>query len=168
MNEKEFLTKKFIMVDMDDAMISTDEKYIIGTQALATCTGVLLYSESTKKAIVAHVSSDYMKTIDKIFRLILENKLHREKLKYKIICGTDRTAHDYYGVINALEEYFKDYIPFGDDVSVLVGLDENTFSNQFAFDALSGKFVTNNVLFGTDYYIVNPITKGNDGNKKIQ
>lgn len=158
MSEKELLTKKFIMVDMNDAMISTDDKYIIGTQALATCTGILIYSESDKKAIVAHVTSNPLETINKIFNLIIKNKLYRNKLKYKIIPGTDREAHDYYNVINLLEEHFKDHIPFNDEeVFTGIELDENTNSYQFAFDALNGKFVSDKVLFGTDHYIINPI-----------
>lgn len=166
MKEKELLTKKFIMVDMDDANISTNENHIIGTEALATCTGVLIYSENTKKAIVAHISSDYMKTINKIFKIIIKNKLYREKLKYAIIPGADRKAHDYYGIINILREHFKDYIPFSsEEICTGVELDENTFSNQFAFDALNGKFVTNKVLFGTDYYIVNPTTETDTSNR---
>lgn len=164
MVEKELLTKKFIMVDMDDACISTDDMHIIGTQALATCTGVLIYSENVKKAIVAHISSDYMKTINRIFELVVENKLYRETLKYKIIRGTDREAHDYYGIIDLLEKYFKDYVPFSDDeISNGVVLDDNTYSNQFAFDALTGKFVSDKVLFGTDYYAVN---QGTDNFKR--
>ena len=74
MTEKELLTKKFILVDMDDAQISTEDRPIIGTQALATCIGVLLYSEEKKLAIVAHVSSEPIQTIDKIFKLITKYK----------------------------------------------------------------------------------------------
>lgn len=156
MDEKELLTKKFIMVDMNDAMISTDDKHIIGTEALSTCVGVLLYSENTKKAIVAHISSDYMNTIDKIFNLIIKNKLYGERLKYKIICGTYREAHDFYGITTALYEHFKDYIPFNDDdVSSGVILNKDTFSNQFAFNAETGEFVSDKVLFGEDYYKIN-------------
>ena len=162
MDDKELLTKRFIMVGMDDASISTDDKYIIGTEALATCTGVLLYSERTKRAIVAHVSSDYIETIDKVFNLVIENKLYGEKLKYAIICGTDRNAHDYYGIINILSEHFKEYIPFSDEiVSAGVVLDTDTYSNQFAFDATNGKFVSDKVLFGLDYYSLNSnVNKG--------
>ena len=160
MNDITNLTKKFIMVGMDDADISTDDNYIIGTEALATCTGVLIYSENTKRAIVAHISSDYKKTIDKLFSIIIENKLYREKLKYAIICGTDKSAHDHYGIINILEEYFKDYIPLSNElVSSGVLLDKNTDSNQFAFDAMNGNFVSDKVLFGLDYYSVNQSIK---------
>ena len=58
MDEKENLTKKFILVKMRDMQISTDEKPIIGTQSLATCVGVLIYSEESKKAIVAHIANE--------------------------------------------------------------------------------------------------------------
>lgn len=157
MSEKEMLTKKFIMVDMGDAMISTDDKYIIGTQALATCTGILIYSESSKKAIVAHISSDYIKTLDKIFKLIIEYKLYGDKLKYAVIPGADREAHDYYGVFDALNKHFVDYDVMNEEnVSNGVILDADTFSKQFAFDALNGIFVSDKVLFGTDYYSINP------------
>ena len=126
MDVKELLTKKFIMVGMEDAAISTNDKYIIGTEALATCTG------------------------------LIENKLYGERLKYGIICGTDRSAHDYYGIINILNEHFKEYIPFSDEeLSSGVVLDKNTFSKQFAFDAMTGNFVSDKVLFGLDYYKVN-------------
>lgn len=72
---------------MDDTKISTKEKPIIGTQALATCIGVLLYDEENKVAIVAHISSEPIPIIDKIFNLIMKNKLYNNKLKYKIIAG---------------------------------------------------------------------------------
>jgi len=43
MNDKKELTKKFIMVDMNDAMISTNDRYIIGTDAnTTTYTGTLV------------------------------------------------------------------------------------------------------------------------------
>ena len=45
MNELEQNTKKFILVGMNDAKISTNDRPIIGTDALATCIGLLLYSE---------------------------------------------------------------------------------------------------------------------------
>ena len=154
MTEKELLTKKFILVNMDDAQISTEERPIIGTHALATCLGVLLYSEEKKVAIVAHVSSEPMCAIDKIFNLILQNKLYRTKLKYKIIPGF---YEEHYNTKELLEAHLKDYIPFGENEipEYAVKIDDETMSKEFAFDASTGKFVTDKVLFGTDYYIVN-------------
>lgn len=169
MSEKEMLTKKFILVDMNDAEISTAEKPIIGTAYLATCLGVLLYSEDEKRAIVAHMSSNVMPTLDKIFKIIVENKWYRLPLKYKIIWGTDREPAEFYNVIDVLEKHFADYTPFTDEELPECGIrtNENTMSNEFAFDASTGKFVTDKVLFGVDYYLVNG-DEGKDNSNGIK
>ena len=167
MNEMIELSKKFIMVNMDDAMISTDEKPIIGTEALATCTGVLIYCEELKKAIVAHISSDYNKTIDRIFKLIIDNKLYRFPLKYKIILGADKgKAANYHGIIAYLEKHFKEFpmIEYRDLYQNDIMTDKN-FSNQFAFDASKGIFVTDRVFFDKDYYMINDYDNNSSINK---
>lgn len=165
MTEKELLTKKFILVDMDDAQISTEDRPIIGTHALATCIGVLLYNEEKKLAIVAHVSSEPMQTIDKIFNLIIKYKLYNAKLKYLIIPGY---YEEHYHVKELLEEHFKDFTQFDENeisCSDIKTIEEET-SRQFAFDASTGKFVTDKVLYGVDYYMINPNCYNVDSNKK--
>lgn len=57
MDDKTQLTKNFIMVSMGQVDISTDEKYIIGTQALSPCIGFILHSKDMGKAVVGHISS---------------------------------------------------------------------------------------------------------------
>lgn len=154
MSEKELMTKKMILVGMNDAKISTVDKPIIGTHALATCIGVLLYSEDKKVAIVAHVPSDPMVAIDNIFKVIIENKLVSTTFKYLIIPGY---YEEHYDTKFVLEQYFSHFIPF-DDREILetaVRVDEETTSKEFAFDASTGKFVTDKVFFGLDYYNVN-------------
>lgn len=155
MSEKEIFTKKFTLVEMEDAKISTEEKPIIGTHALATCMGVLLYSEEKKVAIVAHVSCEPMKTIDKIFRLMIENKLLNTTIKYRIIPGYYK--EDHYNVKGILEKHFVDFMPFNEEEipSLAIQTDEETTSCQFAFDASTGEFVTDKVFFGVEYYTVN-------------
>ena len=64
--EKINLSKLLNIVGMNSADISTFEKPIIGTQALATCFGVLLYDENQKIGIVAHFTHDIEATIIKI------------------------------------------------------------------------------------------------------
>jgi len=154
MNEKELMTKKFILVNMNDAAISTEERPIIGTHALATCIGVLLYSEEKKIAIVAHVPSDPMVAIDRIFEIIIKNKLVSTVFKYKIIPGY---YEEHYNTKMLLEKYFSHFIPFSDSEipEDAVHIDEGTTSKEFAFDASTGKFVTDKVFFGLDYYAVN-------------
>ena len=150
MNEKELNTQKMILVRMEDAKISTTEKPIIGTQALATCIGVLLYNEEKKLAIVAHIPPNEFNaliTIDKIFQIIIKNKLASTTFKYIIIPG-------YYK-----EKHFNHFTPFDEKQipNYAIQIDENTTTREFAFDASTGEFVTNNVYFGMEYNIVNNI-----------
>lgn len=155
MNEIEQNTKKFILVGMNDAKISTNNKPIIGTDALATCTGLLLYSEAKKLAIVAHVAPDNIEAIDKVFQIIIDNKLRNTKFKYLIIPGYYK---EHYNTIDLIEKHMTDFTPF--DLSEIpenaIKRNEETTSHKFAFDASTGKFITDKVLFGTYYYILNP------------
>jgi len=156
MADKIDLTKKFKLVKFKQVDISDDDKYIIGTHELSTCTGVLLYCEEKKRAIVGHVSSDWENVIKKTIELIYLNNLGNYIFKYKIIPGYDPSN----GVSKKIEEVFISLspmlVPFEEKniLDGIVGLDENTQSFEFAFDAINGKFVTDKVLFGIDYYKV--------------
>lgn len=163
MNEKELLTKKFTLVKMGDAKISTNEKPIIGTEALATCHGVLLYNEEKKLAIVSHIPPDEIEalmTIDKIFQIIIDNKLSNTKFKYVIIPGYYK---EHYNIKALLEKHLTHFIPFNENEipNDAIQIDEKTTSKEFAFDVSTGKFVTNNVYFGIDYNIINSTKKKN-------
>jgi hypothetical protein len=155
MNEIEQNTKKFILVGMNDAKISTSDKPIIGTDALATCIGLLLYSEEEKQAIVAHVVPDNIEAIDKVFRIILENKLHNIKFKYLIIPGY---YQEHYDTIDLIKKHMTDFTPF--DLSQItenaIRCNYEATSHEFAFDSSTGKFITDKVLFGTYYHMLNP------------
>lgn len=154
MSEKELLTKKFTLVDMNDAMISTEERTIIGTQALSTCIGVLLYNAEKKLAIVAHIVPDKVDAIDKIFEIIIKHKLWSTNFKYKIIPGY---YPEHYNTIELIEKHLKDYTPF-DEAKIPINAirrDDESESCEFAFDASTGTFVTDKVYFGLDYYKIN-------------
>jgi len=158
MNEKELLTKKLIMVRKEEMEISTSEKPIIGTEALATCTAVLLYSEEEKRAIVAHTCLEVENTFWETVNLIEENGLINTIFKYKIISGYQ---YNQYNIENELKEKYELYpemfVPFKEDEipESAIQLDESTKSYEFAFDASTGKFVTDKVLFGKDYTMLN-------------
>jgi len=159
--EKELLTKKFIMVDINRVEISTIDKPIIGTEALATCVGILIYSEKHKKAIVGHVASNIGDIIDDTIIFICENNLDDAPLKYKVIPGY---YYNKYGILEELENYYSSkpqfFVPFQDDEisNNDIRMDEVTKSYEFAFDSLTGKFVTEQVLFGEDYIKINEDT----------
>ena len=154
MINKEELTKKFILVDMKDAKISTEDKPIIGTSSLATCIGVLLYSEQKKRAIVAHVAPDQMEITTKIAKLMIDNDLVDSPIKYKIIPGY---YEEHYNTRDNLERCFNCFTPFDekDIPDNAIKTDEEYTCREFAFDASTGQFVTDKVSFGIDYYMVN-------------
>lgn len=166
MNEIEILTKKFLLVDMDTAKISTPDKPIIGTQALATCYGVLIYNEERKVAIVAHISSkDLISVINDIYTILTKEKLYNKSLKYKIIDGTYPENIE---VKKDIERHFKNEKNF-EEMNIpdtAIQTDERTQSNQFAFDTTTGTFITNKVMFGTDYLIINGDKYNNDITKE--
>ena len=109
MDEKELLTRKMILVGINDAMITTEEKYIIGTEALATCIGILLYNEDKKIAIVAHVVPDKIDAVDKIYNIILKYKLLKTKFKYLIIPGY---YQEHYNTKELIVKHLTNMTPF--------------------------------------------------------
>ena len=155
---KEENTKLFNLVNMDDAGISTLEKPIIGTQAFATCFGILLYERKKKQAIVAHVSTTILPAVMKLFELI---DLYSDNVfECLIIPGYYSVQEDHYGVYNRLLQIFNKkellktkFIPFIEQMKLedIIRLDEKTLSYEFAFDTRTGKFINNDVYFGIEY-----------------
>ena len=155
--DKEENTRKLKLVSMDEVDILSLDKPIIGTQALATCVGVLLYSEKHKRAIVAHVSSDYGNVLNNIIDMIFINDLIDDKIYYCIIPGFYK---EHYNVVKGLTEFFEKYsdlfYPMSYDITRnCYRVDKDTNSKEFAFDSLKGIFVTNDVLFGEEYIKIN-------------
>ncbi|MBE6156001.1 MAG: hypothetical protein E7164_04525 [Firmicutes bacterium] len=156
MQEKDELTKLFKLVNMNEVAVSNDEMPIVGTQALATCVGVLIYSEKYKCALVAHVGTEWQNLLESIFELLIKNELDSAPLEYLIIPGY---YYNHYEVVENLSAIFADLYPLF--VPMQVSLDNGVYikdpklpAHQFAFDARTKKFVTNQVLFGKEYFDV--------------
>ena len=64
-----------IVVNMNQVGISTEETPIIGTNALGPCVGVLVHSKSKKRALVAHVSSNWKNQMFEMLIELAENQL---------------------------------------------------------------------------------------------
>lgn len=183
MNDKENLTKKFIMVDTDEILVSTQDKPIIGTEDLGPCIGFILYSEEEKKAIVGHVSRDQLLFNEslsnmrfQISSILDQNNLFGSPLDLTIIEGayksehlTDSSSLDIFNplipkkvnAVDIIEENIKsvDFINVQsikkDDIGSEIININGMLSKQFAFDASTGQFVTDKVLFGIDYINAN-------------
>lgn len=156
MNRNE-LSLHFKLVKMDKVEVSNDNEYIIGTSSLATCVGFLVYSESKHIGIVGHVSDNLDKALEELEKLIVECELYNEKLKYIVVPGT---YYNHYKIREYLSLYFRKhkdlFIPFDKIPKNAIRKDVikeyHVSSNEFAFDTLSGKFITDKVLFGKEYY----------------
>lgn len=143
------LNNKIKLVGMKGADISTLEKPIIGTRALATCVGVLLYNEDKKIAIVAHLSTEWRETMENVLELVATYELNSAPIKYKIIPGY---YHNNYNVAEDIKKIFDSmipiFIPFNQrELDNDIEIDEETTSKRFAFDSQSGKFVTKFIDF---------------------
>lgn len=154
MSDKESILNKFIYVDMNDAQITTEEKTIIGTDSLATCIGVLLYSEDKRRAIVAHVAPDKLEITTKIAQLLVENDLVELPIKYKIISGY---YDEHYNTKERLEKSFNCFIPFSEEEisDNAIIRNEKYTSCEFVFDASTGKFITEKDFFNNYHETMN-------------
>lgn len=155
--DKNELSLHFKLVKMDKVEVSNDNEYIIGTSSLATCVGFLVYSESKHIGIVGHISDNLDKALEELEKLIVECELYNEKLKYIVVPGS---YYNHYKIREYLSLYFKKhnnlFIPFNKVPKNAIKRDiikeYHVSSNEFAFDTMSGEFVTDKVLFGKEYY----------------
>lgn len=193
MDEKTLLSKKFILVGMDEIKISSREKNIIGSQALASCNGFILHNSANKKTIVGHLSTDTLINESSMINFILElnnlieeNNLKGSDFDLYLFTGATPSEQEIYTyqleILNSMD--MKKYKTIDILEHILLNIKtikinninnnpENTYqivdeygnldfnvknatlSKQFAFDSNSGEFVTDKVLFGTDYIEAN-------------
>lgn len=134
------------IVEMNEVGISSEEYPIIGTVALSTCLGILLYEENSKIAIVAHCTSDWIPIVLKMLNLIDDSK--PRVFKYLIIPGY---YMDNYDTINKINKFFLrfsneklTFIPYQQEYKSYLIFDKKTLSYEFMFDANTGNFITEN------------------------
>lgn len=151
MNKIEY-TKLFKIVHMNEIDISNDAFPIIGTHALGPCVGILVYSEEHKRAIVAHIPDNTIDYFSLLIDIISVYNLTTSKLKYIVIEGFYPNG---YKIDETLEEQFRSlpniFEPFENIPDNAINKDDLTTSREFAFNALTGEFVTEKVFFGYEY-----------------
>ena len=154
MHEKEELTKKFIMVGMNEIEISTEEKPIIGTQALSSCISFILSNKKHKKAIVGHISSDMLMSEENLKRmrlellnLISENNLNNSKFNLKIIQGACKSDYTVYSheldILNDLEKW---------EYTLAEVLEENIKRTNIGISSISRKQIRNKDIKTVDEF----------------
>lgn len=134
-----------MIVEMNEVGISSEEYPIIGTHALATCFGILLYEKTKKIAIVGHCTSDWIPIILKMLNLIDNDDKYC--FKYLVIPGFYSEQKDIYKTKLKIETFFNifktdkvTFQPFTE--KYIITFDEKTSSYEFLFDSRIGKFVS--------------------------
>lgn len=135
------MENNYISVGMNEIKITDSNNKMIGTQALATCVGVILYIEKYKTALVAHISDKPEQYFERILYILKENNLLDSKVKYAVIRGYYYNHYELYENLCSLFEEFKElFIPLNYKKSD-IEKDEELPALQFIFNAETGNFV---------------------------
>ncbi len=155
---KYFLESKASLAEMGEIVESTNQRPIIGTMALDTCYGILLYDRKNKWGLVGHGAPSSKDSTLKAMIARMNDGTNRV-VEYLIVPGFRNVDYgDYSGsdqlmnIINLCKFPNIKLVP----LSTLpdIKLHNNTLSYEFAFDTQSGEFVTNFLFF--DECEVNP------------
>lgn len=137
----EIMENDYINVGMNEIKITDNENTVIGTNALATCVGVILYSEKHKRAIVGHIANEPELNFIKMIYMLEINGFTDSKINYAVIGGYYYNHYELCSKLyNLFNKYKETFIPLeynNDDILK----DEGLPSVGFIFDASTGKFI---------------------------
>lgn len=128
-----------LIASMDEFVVATNDSPIIGTFALATCVGLLMYDDSGHYAL-AHILHDYEIIIKKMLTF-MENKA---PIHIILVPGYDTTGEKLIEIIQFLKN--KDHFLLYDfDIEIkrlIEFLDTKTMSIEFKYDTINNKFIS--------------------------
>lgn len=148
------------LAEMGCVVESSQERPIIGTQALDTCYGILFYDRINKKGLVGHgAPSSKIATLHEMMQRINDGSV--KVVEYMIIPGFRNVD---YKDLSGLEELLQEirehspsnirFVPMAEKIGPNVKLHKNTLTYEFAFDTRNGRFVSEEIFF--DETEVNP------------
>lgn len=147
------MLEKSRFASMGQVVVSSNDKPIIGTQALDTCYGILFYDRNKKEGICGHAVPSNLTTV--LIEMI--NLLGNEErtIEYMILPGYRNVDRKDYSGLHELSNYLLLNLPKNIHLTSMkydnfyVKLHMKTLSYEFAFDTSKGEFVTNYVFFET-------------------
>ncbi len=159
---KLLLESKAQIARMGEIVVSSNDKPIVGTTALATCFGIVFYDRQNKKAYVGHAGpGSYMQMLYTMVSMIDSSA---KQIEYCIILGWDN--YNYFGnkssTLNLLDdsknpEYQMklalksisriNFIPLKSQLGVKEGNSDGNPYYEFAFDANTLTDVANYLFF---------------------
>lgn len=152
---------ELINVHMNEVKCTIKYGEVIGTKAIASCIGVLLYDKENKKAIVGHFNSnmydgeeveDAIRIYIELCNSMLDNNFS-ENVSYLILPGVVGNKDRINTVALELEKYLANYEKISTDADD-IRINEETESLEFVFDPINNTFLTEKYYPNDNDYIV--------------
>ena len=151
-NESNELITHSNIAGMDQVVVSTSDKPIIGTQALDTCFGILLYDRKNKFGICGH--ADPYNTFGIIVEMLKQIPESTEGIiEYTIVPGYRAMKQKKFEREDEIQDILRNYMSINHKIHFTSlktplnpSMPNGLLCYDFAFDTISGKDVTSIVF----------------------
>lgn len=152
LNEGDQLIARSSIADMDQVVVSTPDKPIIGTMALDTCFGILFYDRKNKFGICGH--ADPYNTFGIIVEMLKQIPESTEGIiEYTIVPGYRAMKQKKFERENEIQDILRNYMSINPKIHFTSlktplnpSMPNGLLCYDFAFDTISGKDVTSIVF----------------------
>lgn len=152
LNEGDQLIARSSIADMDQVVVSTPDKPIIGTMALDTCFGILFYDRKNKFGICGH--ADPYNTFGIIVEMLKQIPESTEGIiEYTIVPGYRAMKQKKFEREDEIQDILRNYMSINPKLHFTSlktplnpSMPNGLLCYDFAFDTISGKDVTSIVF----------------------
>lgn len=152
LNEGDQLIARSSIADMDQVVVSTPDKPIIGTIALDTCFGILFYDRKNKFGICGH--ADPYNTFGIIVEMLKQIPESTEGIiEYTIVPGYRAMKQKKFEREDEIQDILRNYMSINPKIHFTSlktplnpSMPNGLLCYDFAFDTISGKDVTSIVF----------------------
>lgn len=152
LNEGDQLIARSSIADMDQVVVSTPDKPIIGTMALDTCFGILFYDRKNKFGICGH--ADPYNTFGIIVEMLKQIPESTEGIiEYTIVPGYRAMKQKKFEREDEIQDILRNYMSINPKIHFTSlktplnpSMPNGLLCYDFAFDTISGKDVTSIVF----------------------
>ena len=152
LNEGDQLIARSSIADMNQIVVSTPDKPIIGTRALDTCFGILFYDRKNKFGICGH--ADPYNTFGIIVEMLKQIPSTTEgNVEYTIISGYRAIEQNNFKGVEEIQDILRNYMSINPKIHFTSlktplnpSMPNGLLCYDFAFDTISGKDITSIVF----------------------
>ncbi len=152
LNEGDQLIARSSIADMNQIVVSTPDKPIIGTRALDTCFGILFYDRKNKFGICGH--ADPYNTFGIIVEMLKQIPSTTEgNVEYTIISGYRAIERNNFKGVEEIQDILRNYMSINPKIHFTSlktplnpSMPNGLLCYDFAFDTISGKDITSIVF----------------------